>query len=210
MNHPPMQQSKSRAWVLDPLMLHVTTGIGDPEEKSNIIDVGHVSNPSVVHGDFWRIRKWEIVSALSTTSVEHCIAFFVKDINNKVGNKTLYIDRIVKELKGVCKQYSRENWDGYGAQPISEQACNDAEKFVQMLPEYKKRPEITPVPDGDISLEWYGGEKKVFFVTFHGNRTVEYIGAFGEGDKVAGRETLAEGVSENILHYIKRINLTSH
>ena len=74
-------------------------------------------------------------------------------------NWTSHFDGLVRELREVCEQY-QEDWDGYGAQPISEQACNDAERFVKMLPESVELPEITPVPDGDIALSGMADKRK--------------------------------------------------
>jgi hypothetical protein len=116
----------------------------------------------------------------------------------------LHAVRLSNELKHICKQYAESNWDGYGAQPISEKACNDAERFVQMLPPHVISPEITPIPDGDIALEWYGKEKTLFFVTFHGDNMAEYIGSFGEGEKASSRESIEKALP-HILRYIERI-----
>lgn len=155
-----------------------------------------------------------VSAGIATCVFDNSSAYYTGEVpkiemNNHIfSNGTSHIDGIVRELKEICVQY-QEDWDGYGAQPISEQACHDAERFVKMLPESVELPEITPVPDGDIVLEWYGGEKKVFFVTFHGNNTVEYIGAFGGEEKVMGRETMKDRIPESVLHFIGRINSIS-
>jgi hypothetical protein len=172
------------------------------------IQVFHcVTSASIIRVDFDFVLNWVGASKSNITGLPLAISLAPKIDVHIPENGTSYADRIVKELKRVCKQYSTKNWDGYGAQPISQQACDDAERFVQMLPPSVKPPEITPVPDGDIALEWYGKENTVFFVTFRGDNMMEYIGSFGEGKKTTGLESLDEGIS-GILRYIDRINLT--
>lgn len=134
------------------------------------------------------------------------ISMYVAGDTSTNSTRNSRIDSFLKELKEVCKtEYSQENWDGYGARPISELALKDAERFIRMLPEFADLPDMSPMPEGDIALEWYGGNKKVLYITFNGDSTIEYIGEFGEEDKVAGRETFTESIPDSVLHYIKRI-----
>ena len=58
----------------------------------------------------------------------------------------------IKELADL-----RENWDGYGAAPISEQTRDNALRFVNLIeaaPYGLPAPEICPKPNGTISFEW--------------------------------------------------------
>jgi hypothetical protein len=51
----------------------------------------------------------------------------------------------------------KQNWDGYGASPISDEARGHARRFVDMIeaaPGAPPMPEISPMPSGTISFEW--------------------------------------------------------
>jgi hypothetical protein len=51
----------------------------------------------------------------------------------------------------------RENWDGYGASPISDQAHENARRFIDLIeaaPFDVPAPEVSPQPSGTISFEW--------------------------------------------------------
>ena len=51
----------------------------------------------------------------------------------------------------------KENWDGYGAAPISKQTRDNALRFVNLIeaaPSGLPAPEICPNPNGTISFEW--------------------------------------------------------
>jgi hypothetical protein len=55
-------------------------------------------------------------------------------------------------------RYNRENWDGYGADPITPETISAARKFVKMLPKNLGEPEMAPGSDGIIALEWLFNE----------------------------------------------------
>jgi hypothetical protein len=58
----------------------------------------------------------------------------------------------IKELADL-----KENWDGYGAAPISERTRDNALLFVDLIeaaPYGLPAPEICPKPNGTISFEW--------------------------------------------------------
>jgi hypothetical protein len=50
-----------------------------------------------------------------------------------------------------------ENWDGYGASPISGHVRGHAHRFINMIeasPSGLPIPEVSPIPSGTISFEW--------------------------------------------------------
>jgi hypothetical protein len=51
----------------------------------------------------------------------------------------------------------QDNWDGYGASPISDQARRHASLFIDMIeaaPSGVPIPEVSPTPSGTIAFEW--------------------------------------------------------
>jgi hypothetical protein len=176
----------------------------------------HASKASPVFGCIWfmgqltaSVPPSNLMGISSNTTRDERITVYIEAEQGTSPNWASHTQEFLKELKNVCEtEYFQDNWDGYGARAISKQACSDAERFVQMLPLYVKPPEIAPVPDGDIALEWYGKGNTVFFVTFHGDHMAEYIGTFGEGEKATGRESIEEAVP-HILRYIDRISATN-
>ena len=116
-----------------------------------------------------------------------------------------WTSHFLTELKTVCEtEYSQENWDENGAQPVSVSSCRDAELFIQLLPESSERPDISALPNGHLVLEWYGGPRSSLSVTFCGDSTIIYLGQLNE-QEVADRATLAGSIPENVLDYLERI-----
>lgn len=47
-----------------------------------------------------------------------------------------------------------EGWDGYGASRINQLTCRNARQFLNTLPNDHPFPELTPNPNGTISMDW--------------------------------------------------------
>lgn len=52
------------------------------------------------------------------------------------------------------ERYEQENWDGYGAKPITEETRTFARKLMNLLPTKLGQPDVAPAGDGTIALEW--------------------------------------------------------
>lgn len=51
------------------------------------------------------------------------------------------------------------HWDGYGADPIDGACVANAEAILRALPGSAPSPEITPNPNGTLSLDWESGHQ---------------------------------------------------
>lgn len=52
----------------------------------------------------------------------------------------------------------KDDWDGYGARPVTPDSCAHAQKFLAISPEGMTAPEITPSSNGTITFEWATGD----------------------------------------------------
>ena len=55
------------------------------------------------------------------------------------------------------EMYAVEDWDGYGADPISIQTVQAARGFKRMLARETPEPDVAPGSDGTIGFEWRFG-----------------------------------------------------
>jgi hypothetical protein len=70
-----------------------------------------------------------------------------------------------------------DNWDGYGASPITPQTCTNARGLIDMIeasPHKVPIPEIAPTPSGTISFEWETDEV-VLYLEVGNTRVSGYI-----------------------------------
>lgn len=103
------------------------------------------------------------------------------------------------------RTHQRENWDGYGAVPLSQEACAEAIIFLRQLPSGIPRPDVIPNPDGDVSLEWYLGKWHLFVLTFSGKGIIFYAGVFGKGKKTHGTEFISDSIPSSIVENLCRL-----
>ncbi|MCC5839419.1 MAG: hypothetical protein JJT96_04770 [Opitutales bacterium] len=79
--------------------------------------------------------------------------------------------RLISELRDMATECADDDWDGYGAQAVSEAARLRAEAFIRALPEGMAAPEIAPEADGQISFDWLPSRTKTFSLSIDaGNR----------------------------------------
>jgi len=125
-----------------------------------------------------------------------------------VWNDIDWIDFALKNLDEVYDECSVENWDGYNAQPVSQDAYFEASKLLKIFPTSSislPMPDIGPEPDGGIGLEWYKDKGFSFLVSINGKNIITYVGRFGKNKHFYGTEKYKDSVPEIILYGLKRL-----
>lgn len=74
-------------------------------------------------------------------------------------------ERLLDELDDLCAEASQPGWDGYGARPVNTDACDFAKTFIRALPTTAPLPELSADPDGEVSLDWFFGDRRVLSVS---------------------------------------------
>jgi hypothetical protein len=80
------------------------------------------------------------------------------------------------------------DWDGYGALPLEKQSVLNTRKILEMMPKEFPVPDLTPNPNGTISLDWeisnivisveIGNSKFSAFLNDGLNGTTTHCGSF--------------------------------
>ena len=95
-----------------------------------------------------------------------------------------------------------QDWDGYGALPISERARNNARRFIEILeaaPLDLSAPDISPRSSGTISMEWETGDAEAY-LEIGNTRFSGYVKASGQ-DAVYLQGS-ADAIDQNIIALI--------
>jgi hypothetical protein len=114
------------------------------------------------------------------------------------------LDETLISLLEVYKECSNEDWDGYGATAITEDAYKEARKIINLLPSSIKMPEIIAEPAGEIGFEWRKGKGNVFIISVGGKHRINYAGIFG-GNKTHGSEYFEETIPSIIIERLSRL-----
>lgn len=110
---------------------------------------------------------------------------------------------VLNDIEIVVTENSHSNWDGCGAEPISQEAASDASIFLSLLPSALPMPEIVPEPDGDIGLEWEKDRDNWLIVSCGKNKIISYawkISGQGRGD---GNFKFSGGIPKTIIYIIQ-------
>lgn len=67
---------------------------------------------------------------------------------------TVTDEELEKNFQWIRDNCSEFNYDGYDGDPVSENTIQLNKKFIKLLPK-KFRPELAPLPCGNIDLCWY-------------------------------------------------------
>jgi hypothetical protein len=108
-------------------------------------------------------------------------------------------------VAAVFVESNLTDWDGYGARPLSPEACTEAVKFLSHLPVTFPMPQIIAEPDGDLALEWYVKQGYLFVIGFSGDGVITYNGKFGLNAKVHGCEPLTDELPPIVGESIRRL-----
>lgn len=62
--------------------------------------------------------------------------------------------RLTREIEDILLECSGQDWDGYGAKPVSQDSVCLVRKFLKMLPDDISYPNLEPEPNGALSMTW--------------------------------------------------------
>ena len=115
--------------------------------------------------------------------------------------------QLIQELREIFSECSIENWDGYGALPIQEQAVLEAERFIAVMPAFMSDLEVVPEPGGDIGFQWSFGENRILTVSFAGTNIITYAAILGSSERTkCGKEKFNDSIPQEISQGIEEIS----
>ena len=109
-----------------------------------------------------------------------------------------------EELLRVVGRASWPNWDGEGANMISEATADRAIKFFAAIPLTFPLPEIEAEPEGRVAFEWYAGPRAVLTVSLGGQDAVAFAATLGsDGDY--GRAVFRDKLPAIVVFLLRRL-----
>lgn len=106
------------------------------------------------------------------------------------------------EINDLYDECSIKNWDGYGARPLYRSLRKVIEKFLKVLPQNIPAPEVTPEPDGEVSLEWYYAKDEIFSISIGRKNRLAYAAIDGER-RSSGIEVFKDTIPKSLIFQLK-------
>jgi hypothetical protein len=101
------------------------------------------------------------------------------------------------ELADIVQKCSSAGWDGYDAEPVSDESKIAALQLIEVLPEFILAPDVTPLPNGEIAFEWRVRHEIYFTISVSGV-SLGYAGVFGGSSKKYGEERFFDALPPSI------------
>jgi len=111
---------------------------------------------------------------------------------------------VLSELLQTVKECRDPNWDGYGAEPVSDITYHVAEQFLKALPLGTPAPSIGAEPDGHLTVEWYRSLRRTLSVSISSEGDLDYAALIGSA-KAFGTEPFLGEAPRTIVDLIHRV-----
>ena len=113
--------------------------------------------------------------------------------------------RAFKKLENVFGEVFAQIDEGYDI-PLDKVAFQNVLTFMLLMPDDIPLPNLELEDGGQITLEWYKDKWNIFSVVMDGSGLYYYAGLFGsKNDMDKGRKLFSEGIDENVLRSIRRL-----
>jgi hypothetical protein len=111
---------------------------------------------------------------------------------------------VLSELFQTVQECRDPNWDGYGAEPVSDAAYDFAQQFLKALPLGTIAPSIGADPDGHLTVEWYRSPRRTLSVSISPEGELHYAALIGLA-KAFGTEPFFGEAPKAIVDLIHRV-----
>jgi len=108
------------------------------------------------------------------------------------------------ELSQTLDECCEPNWDGYGAQPVSDGTYRLARQFLEALALGTPAPSVGAEPDGHLTLEWYRSPRRTLSVSISPEGDLHYAALIGSA-KAYGTEPFFGEAPKAIVDLIHRV-----
>ena len=151
-------------------------------------------------------------------NLSRATAISVPSLGHHIVRPSLLVDDIIsmtspflKQQKSQCKQALQEllqttgeaNWDGEGADPVTEEIVGIATRVVDQLPlDTIEPPEISADPHGNVEFDWYLDNGTMFTISIGIEGDIALSGLHAKrGDKLSAIEKDGDDPLPRILSY---------
>lgn len=111
---------------------------------------------------------------------------------------------VFHELIAVAEECSEPDWDGYGAEPVSDESYRTAYRLLEALPLGTSAPTVGADPDGQLTLEWHRSPRRTLSISSSSQNELHYAALIGP-NRAFGMEAFFGEVPARVVELIRRV-----
>lgn len=116
----------------------------------------------------------------------------------------LELGGVFNRVAEVANDRGYANWDGLGAEAISDSVRDIAISFLEAMPLDMEAPSVVGEPDGQIAFEWYRSLSQTMTVSVDPTGRLHYAALLGP-DRHHGTEMFFEEIPDTIASLINKV-----
>ena len=109
------------------------------------------------------LERW-LRQFVVSTAISYTLALVTPDIASSPKLTLTQQYKCKQDLEYLHKTAGRPDWDGEGADPVTEDVIKAAEKVIDELPGDSGVPEISADPEGNVEFDWHLDNGTMFTV----------------------------------------------
>jgi hypothetical protein len=113
----------------------------------------------------------------------------------------------ISAIWSVASEAAEDDWNGEGAFGVDPVAASNAVGFIQTLPDSVAMPEISPDPDGALSLDWIESRTRAFSISVGRNRSLAFAWLDGTARGYGVVSFDGEDVPTRVLDEVSKIRI---
>ena len=112
----------------------------------------------------------------------------------------------LEALEEVYQECSQEDWDGYGATPVTRNTLANARSFLNQLPvELSVQADPGAEPDGHLTLGWYANSDQQISISIDADQNMYYAAHCGSKRRQHGADSFSRGIPAYIVQLIRDV-----
>lgn len=135
-------------------------------------------------------RTWDIDYEPVTDDSREIQRTWAHERNYLQGSASDWLPTTEAALRGIRNDCSKANWDGSGANPVSDHTISLTAKVTEtlftMLPRGTPGPDLIPEADGELCMSWSIDADRLFSLSIGAHDKINFAGQFGKEGSIHG------------------------
>ena len=150
---------------------------------------------------------YNLISSRSVSDQGNWLLEILSSIRRRLTESLALGGALHDTIDGLAEVYLEAlepGWDGYGAQPVSQEVLENAVAFLCRLPQELPMPDVSADAQGEIHFEWFSNPYRTFSVSISPAGVLSYAGLFGP-NRTRGLELLDGSIPDSIVSNVQRV-----